>query len=146
MLRKNVLRFALIIPALVGVCVMAGAPDFSDKKKEAVSYTVDNGEIVVDKAEHNFGVVKKDAGNVSAVFSITNNTKTPIIINEVKASCGCTTPDWTKVPIEPGKTGSVTATYKPSGSGPFEKSVTISVSSGDKIEKIIVKIKGTVEL
>ena len=146
MLRKNFLKIALIIPAMVGLCAMASTPGFSVKKKGKTATVVALEEkVVVDKTEYNFGTVKKDGGNVSAVFTITNGTKIPVLLSEVRASCGCTTPDWTKGPIEPGKTGTVTATYNPTGLGPFEKSVTINVSEGDKTETFIVKIKGTVE-
>lgn len=150
MLRKRILKFTLIIPALTGVCmmVMASTPNFSDqkaKKNEVVLAEVENEKVVVDKAIHDFGTIKKEGGAVSAVFTLTNNTKAPVILSEVRASCGCTTPDWTKSPIEPKKTGKVTATYNPTGSGPFEKTVTINVSEGDKTETLVVRIKGTVE-
>jgi hypothetical protein len=146
MLRKNFLKIALIIPAMVGICAMASTPGLSAKKKDKAATVVAVEEkVIVDKTEHNFGTVKKEGGNVSAVFTITNRTKIPVLLSEVRASCGCTTPDWTKGPIEPGKTGTVTATYNPTGVGPFEKSVTINVSEGDKTEMIVVKIKGTVE-
>src|SRR5690606_13919122 len=42
-----------------------------------------------------------------AEFVITNTGKEPLIIQNVKAQCGCTTPFYTKDPIEPGKTGKV---------------------------------------
>ena len=148
MLRKKLLRFALIIPALAGVCVMASTPNFSvqtNVKNETVLLAQEEGKVVVDKTMHDFGTIKQDGGSVSAIFTITNNTKAPILLSNERASCGCTAPDWTKSPIEPGKTGKVTATYTPNGSGPFEKSVTINVSEGDKTETIVVKIKGTVE-
>jgi hypothetical protein len=101
----------------------------------------------VDKTVHDFGTItKENEGSVSAVFTVKNAAKVPIILSEVKASCGCTTPNWTKEPIAPGKTGKVTATYNPKGHvGPFEKSVTINISVGDKTRTIVVKIKGTVQ-
>jgi hypothetical protein len=146
MLRKKILKFALLIPAMAGICVMAGAQDISVKtKNKTVVRAVVEEKIELDKTVHDFGTVKKEGDSVSAVFTIKNNTKTPVILSEVRASCGCTTPDWTKEPIEQGATGTVTATYKPSAVGPFEKSVTINVSSGDKTETFVVKIKGTVE-
>jgi len=148
MLRKKFLKFALIIPAMAGLCVMASTPNFSvqtHKKNKTVLLAQEEGKVSVDKTVHDFGTIKKDGGGVSAIFTITNNTKAPILLSEVRASCGCTAPDWTKGPIEPGKTGKVTATYTPNGTGPFEKSVTINVSEGDKTETIVVKIKGTVE-
>jgi hypothetical protein len=146
MLREKILKFALIIPAMTGLCVMASTPDFSVPKKEKPAVVVPAEDpITIDKTEHDFGTIKQEDGSVSAVFTLTNNTQAPVLLSDVKASCGCTTPNWTKEPIEPGKTGIVTAAYKPSSAGPFEKSVTISVSLGDKTAVFVAKIKGTVE-
>ncbi|MDR1632694.1 MAG: DUF1573 domain-containing protein [Dysgonamonadaceae bacterium] len=136
MLRKRFLKYVLNISVLMGFCAMANAN---------VLPTAEDGKVAVDKTIHDFGTIKEDSSNVNAVFTIINTTKVPIILSEVRASCGCTTSEWTKEPIEPGKTGKITATYNPKGNlGPFEKSVTINVSVEDKIQTIVVKVKGTV--
>ena len=146
MLKKRFLKFALIIPAMAGLCVMASTPNYSAQKADTtVLLTQDDGKVVVDKTVHDFGTIKKADGKVSAVFTLTNNTNAPVVISGVRTSCGCTAPDWTKEPIEPGKTGTVTATYNAAAIGPFEKTVTINMTEGDKTEAIVVKIKGTVE-
>jgi hypothetical protein len=136
MLRKRFLKYALVISVLIGFSVTTSANVLPTDEEE---------KIAADKTEHNFGTVKEDGGSVSAIFTIKNTTQVPIMLREVRATCGCTTPDWTKAPIEPGKIGQVTATYNPKGRpGPFEKSITISISVGDKTQTIAVKIKGTV--
>ncbi|MDR0768549.1 MAG: DUF1573 domain-containing protein [Dysgonamonadaceae bacterium] len=147
MVKKRILKLTLLlIPVAIGVCVTANTQDiFVKTKNKTVTQTVTDEKIKLDKTVHDFGTVDKNGGSVSAVFTVTNNSRTPIILNEVRASCGCTTPEWTKEPIEPGKSGSVTATYKPSAVGPFEKSVTINISVGEETETFVVKIKGTVE-
>jgi len=151
MLRKNFLKYVLIVPALAGLFLMASMPVSAQrqavKKAEAVLLDDKSKEetVVVDKTDHDFGTVKKDGGTVDAVFTIKNNKKVPVLISNVRPACGCTAPDWTKEPIEPGKTGTVTAIYSPSGSGPFTKSVSIIITEGDKTETIVVRIKGTVE-
>jgi hypothetical protein len=92
---------------------------------------------------HNFGAIKEINGQVSCNFEFTNKGKTPVTVNSVKASCGCTTPDWTKEPVAPGKKGYVKATYDPkSRPGKFSKSITVSTSTG---ESIVLKIEGNVE-
>ncbi|MDR3180593.1 MAG: DUF1573 domain-containing protein, partial [Prevotellaceae bacterium] len=58
-------------------------------------------------------------------FEFTNNGTEPIIIQNVAASCGCTSPDWSKTPIPPGGRGYVKATYTPSAVMPFNKSLTV---------------------
>jgi len=136
---KNFYKFALIIPVLAAFCFMAYTPsinDVQDSKNENV--------VTVDKLVYDFGTIKQDDGNVSTVFTVINNTSAPILLTDVRATCGCTVPTWTKEPIEPGKTGQVTVTYSPKGRpGPFEKIVTISTSG--EPEKLTVRIKGTVE-
>lgn len=133
---KFFFKYALIIPALMGFWAEANANILSETEE---------GKITVDKTVHDFGAIKADQGKADAVFTVKNTTEAPVILSEVRASCGCTTPDWTREPIAPGKTGKVTAVYNPKGHiGPFEKSVTINVSVGDKIQTIVVKIKGTV--
>jgi hypothetical protein len=136
---KNLLKLTFIIPAIAGLSLMAFAPAIN------VSEEPQNENVVtVDKSVHDFGTIGENAGDVSAVFTITNNTDAPIVLTNVKATCGCTTPKWTKEPIEPGKTGEVTATYSPKGRpGPFDKTVTIT-TNGEPTE-LKVHIKGTVE-
>ncbi|GHT47633.1 hypothetical protein FACS189440_08720 [Bacteroidia bacterium] len=139
---KNLYKFAFIIPAVVGLSLMAYAP--ADGSQDAKKGLQDEKVIVVDKELHDFGTIGEDAGNVSTTFVVTNNTNAPIVLTNVRASCGCTTPTWTKEPIEPGKTGTVTATFSPKGRpGPFEKTVTISTTGTP--EKLVVRIKGTVQ-
>ena len=78
---------------------------------------------------HDFGVIEEKGGKVSFDFVVTNEGNEPLVISNVKASCGCTTPSWTKSPIEPGKTGTVTATYNPQGRpGRFNKSISVTTN------------------
>jgi len=99
--------------------------------------------ISFDVKEHDFGKVNEKDGNVTYVFNFTNKGKAPLVINKVQASCGCTTPTWTKEPVEAGKKGAITVTYNTSGkSGLFTK--TITVYSNDSIPQVVLIIKGEV--
>ncbi len=91
-----------------------------------------------------FGTIKEVDGKVTHAFVIENTGDGPLVITRVIASCGCTTPEWTKEPIAPGKTGDVNITYNPAGRpGPFVK--TISIYSNGKKGSYILTIKGKVE-
>jgi hypothetical protein len=137
-------KFLLFFPLFAGLCFFASDCSAKEKKKKPEITTENN--ISVDIETHDFGTIKEDSGNVSAIFTLTNGSKSPILIQNVQASCGCTTPSKTEEPIEPGKTGEVKAVYNPKGRpGPFEKTITIVVKGGEKTETIRVKIKGTVE-
>ena len=97
----------------------------------------------ISPTEYNFGVFKEEAGRQTFDFIVTNTGNSPLIIQNVVASCGCTTPEWTKMPIPPGGKGKVTAIYDPANRpGVFNK--TLTVSSNAKPETMILTIKGEV--
>ena len=81
--------------------------------------------IVFDKTSHNFGEIDQKGGPQTFSFEFTNKGAEPVIIQNVTASCGCTSPDWSKAPVPPGGRGYVKATYTPSGVMPFNKSLTV---------------------
>lgn len=92
---------------------------------------------------HDFGQIKEEDGKVSYQFKFTNTGTGPLVISRVQASCGCTTPNWTKEPIEPGNSGSIMVTYNPLGRpGIFNK--TITVFSNATEEQVQLQIKGEV--
>lgn len=101
------------------------------------------GQIAFQKETHDFGVVTEGA-QASYDFEFTNTGSAPVIISNVSASCGCTTPFWTREPVLPGKTGKVTASYNSTGRpGVFYKTVTV-VSNANNATAVLT-IKGTVE-
>lgn len=74
-----------------------------------------------------FGKIKQGTP-VTHEFTFTNKGKVPLVITNVQASCGCTTPDWSKTPVPPGATGYVKATYNAAAPGNFNKSVTVTAN------------------
>jgi len=103
----------------------------------------DKPAISVSETTYNFGTIYEEDGDVSHEFIITNTGTAPLEINRVTASCGCTTPNWTKEPIAPGKTGIVKATYSTKGRvAPFNKS--INIFSNAQEAPFVVYIKGEV--
>lgn len=73
---------------------------------------------------HKFGKVPQGTP-VTHEFVFTNTGSDPVVISNVTASCGCTTPDWTREPVMPGKTGFVKATFNAASVAPFNKPVTV---------------------
>ena len=93
--------------------------------------------------EHDFGKINEEVGKVTYEFDFVNKGNSPLVISRVQASCGCTTPIWTKVPIEPGKKGSITVTYSATGRpGIFNKSITVYSNAIE--EQVVLTIKGEV--
>jgi hypothetical protein len=99
--------------------------------------------ISFDKDTHDFGVVKEEDGKIKYDFQFTNTGGKPLIISDVRASCGCTSPAWSKEPVLPGKQGFVSATYDPTNRpGPFNKSLTVISNATNP--NMILYIKGEV--
>ena len=98
-------------------------------------------EIKFKELVHDFGIFPEETGSVSCTFEFTNTGKSDLIIQNVGVSCGCTTPNWTKTPVKPGKKGIVEATYNASGRpGVFNKTITVTSNAGDQM----LMIKGDV--
>jgi hypothetical protein len=105
--------------------------------------TSDVPEFVFEAESHDFGTIAEGT-QAMFEFKFTNIGKEPLVISNVQASCGCTTPKWTSEPIAPGKTGMITASYNSSGRpGPFTKSIT--VTSNAKSNPKVLTINGVVE-
>lgn len=86
---------------------------------------------------------KIKVGNpIPAVFTVTNISKDPLIIEQANPTCGCTISNYTKEPIAPGKTGIINATYNAAGISHFDKTLTVKFAGVDEIKQI--KISGDV--
>ncbi len=82
------------------------------------------------ETDHDFGDVKEEEGPITFTFEFVNKGNAPLIISNVKASCGCTTPGWSKEPVLPGEKGFVKAQYNPANRpGSFRKSLTVTSNS-----------------
>ena len=100
------------------------------------------GTMKFDSDKHNFGELAEGV-MVSYEFEFVNTGNKPIKISEVTASCGCTTPYWSKDEIQPGKKGKVKATYNTTNRpGPFNKSITVKSDATNKI--LVLFISGKV--
>ncbi|MCO5249454.1 MAG: DUF1573 domain-containing protein [Chitinophagales bacterium] len=97
-----------------------------------------NSKISFSKQEHDFG--KEPVGKpVAYSFEFVNIGSKPLVISDVKASCGCTSPSWTQEPVMPGQKGFVKAQYNMAREGKFRKSVTVKTADG---ESVILYIAG----
>lgn len=99
--------------------------------------------ISFEEKTHDFGKVNEVDGKITHVFNFVNKGVSPLVVSRVQASCGCTTPVWTKEPIEPGKKGAITVTYNPIGRpGTFKKTITVYSNATD--EQLVLTIHGEV--
>lgn len=89
---------------------------------------------------HDFGTIPQGKP-VYYYFEIANNGTVPLTLENVQASCGCTTPEWNKEPIAAGGSDKIKVGYNAAAEGPFEKFITITYN-GSQTKQI--RIKGTV--
>lgn len=83
------------------------------------------------KAEFKFNEEKHDFGKipqgtpVTTVFEFTNVGKEPLILTEVRPTCGCTIADYTKTPVKGGEKGTIKITYNAAAAAPFNKTIVV---------------------
>jgi hypothetical protein len=88
-----------------------------------------------------YGTIEKGADGLR-VFVFTNTGNAPLIISDVKSTCGCTVPKRPKGPIMPGETGEIEVKYDTKRVNPIRK--TITVISNAETPTVALKIKGMV--
>jgi hypothetical protein len=96
--------------------------------------------IQLSETSYNFGKIAQGKP-VTHNFIITNTGKDSLKLDNVQASCGCTTPEWSREAIAPGKSTTVKVGYNAASEGAFEKAITIYYNSGQVKQ---LTIKGTV--
>ncbi|MEA2106690.1 MAG: DUF1573 domain-containing protein [Bacteroidota bacterium] len=131
---KNIILSLIVILTTLGVYAQEEINTNQDSK--------DLPEIYFDKTSHDFGKIKY-MGDGTCEFTFKNTGKEPLLLTNVRASCGCTTPTWPKEPIKKGKKGTITVKYNTRIIGNFTKS--IRVYSNAKSSPVTLKITGTVQ-
>ena len=93
--------------------------------------------LTLKESEFDFGKIPQGKP-VTHIFQFTNTGDKAFALDNVQASCGCTTPEWNKDIIEPGATATIKVGYNAATEGPFNKTVTISYN-GAQTKQIIIK-------
>ena len=92
------------------------------------------------EVEFDFGKIPQGKP-VYHFFEVVNKTSTPLKLENVTASCGCTTPEWNKEPIGAGLADKIKVGYNAAAEGPFEKIITVTYNENQTKQ---IKIKGIV--
>jgi hypothetical protein len=99
--------------------------------------------ITFEETKYDFGTIVQ-GGVVDHVFKFKNTGTSPLVISNIGVSCGCTTPEWTKDPVMPGKTGSITAHFNTTGKlGMQNKVLTIesNAAAGSAMVSLVGEVK-----
>jgi len=92
--------------------------------------------------EYDFGTIP-EGKVVEHLFKFTNNGQAPLVISNITASCGCTSPDWTKAPVKPGEEGFVKVVFNSTAkSGSQSPTVSIQANTNPTVTRL--RLKGSV--
>jgi hypothetical protein len=126
---KRTLNIALLL--VVSISFINAAPAIFDNFDMKVAVIKFKTEVV------DYGTITQNSDG-TRLFSFTNTGDAPLLITNVKTSCGCTVPSYSKAAILPGETGELNIKYDTKRLGAFTKTVTVTSNSegGNKILKI----------
>lgn len=131
---KKIALFCLFATMAIG---MANAQD-----TEKTEIPANGAKIRFTETEHQYGTIPK-GGDGNCQFTFFNDGNEPLILQNVKASCGCTTPSYTQKPVMPGQSGTIDVKYNTNNVGGFSKTITVTSNAVDN-PRIVLRIKGNV--
>lgn len=127
--------------AIVGIVVLFAAVSCSQTSKNS-SGKSSGAVIEFENSEHDYGTIPfKGDGTYEFVFK--NAGKEPLVLKNVRSSCGCTVPEWPKEPIKKGEKSSIKVSYNTRITGSFSKSISVYSNANDA--PFVLVIKGKVE-
>ncbi len=128
---KKIVFLIMVLAASMSLTSMS--PSSSEGTKPHIQF---------DNTKHDFGTIVQN-GNGSWEFKFKNTGKEPLIIQNVRSSCGCTIAQRPSKPILPGETASIKVRYDTRRLGVFHK--TITVSSNADNASVVLEIRGEVK-
>ena len=127
---------ALIVVAILTITVSCSQSSKNNTKADKKA-----AYIKFEYLEYDYGtMVQGDKG--TCVFEFKNTGKNPLVLNNVRPSCGCTVPKWSKEPIKSGDKSSINVKYNTNRVGSFSKSITVYSNASNS--PVVLKIKGKV--
>ncbi len=93
-----------------------------------------------DKKVHNYGTIERGSDG-TCEFTFKNTGKEPLVLSNVRSSCGCTTPNWTREPVKKGDEGTIKVRYNTRIVGSFNKSITIYSNASNNPVRLSIRGK-----
>ncbi|MEA3316635.1 MAG: DUF1573 domain-containing protein [Bacteroidota bacterium] len=128
--------FTLLLIAITSISVFSQEEEIKTNKEDK-----NLPDIFFKVKDHDFGTIQYKEEAIYK-FKFTNTGKEPLLLTNVRSSCGCTVPTWPKKPIKPGKKGEIAVKYNTRILNSFSKS--IMVFSNAKTSQVRLTIKGKV--
>ncbi|MDX2285606.1 MAG: DUF1573 domain-containing protein [Bacteroidia bacterium] len=132
------------VAAPPSVAEAAPAAPAAPAQPEYLSEAMNLPQTVIEWASIDYDYGKVEAGKtVTYVYKVKNTGSNPLKLTRVKASCGCTTPEWSKDPIPPGGEGFVKASFNTTGRSGYQAK-TITVTGNFPTNNAVLKLHGEV--
>ena len=132
----------LITLSLLAVFTFTISCSQTSMAKNTVDIDAQGPSIKFEVVTHDYGTIERN-GNGTYDFVFANEGTEPLVLSNVRSSCGCTIPKWPREPIAPGKSSTIQVKYDTRRIGSFSKSVT--VTSNGSAQPVVLRIKGKVE-
>jgi len=129
---KRIFLLTLAVFSLALVRAQLAGPTAADQRPAEV--------LQIKELEHDFGKIPQGKP-VYYFFDISNTGLVPLKLDNVQASCGCTTPEWNKDAIPAGGSDKIKIGYNAANEGAFEKTITITYNGSQTRQ---IRIKGAV--
>jgi len=127
--------------AIFGIAAFFAAISCSQTPRSAAAQN-EGATIEFETTEHDYGTIPYK-GDGTYEFLFKNTGKTPLLLTNVRSSCGCTVPEWPREPINKGEEAKIKVSYNTRISGSFSKSISVYSNSGEA--PVVLVIKGKVE-
>ncbi len=129
MIKKLFLGIMAVSVLLVACNSNQAGGDLSANNGSTTAAPADAPIMKFEKETHDFGKIKS-GDKVGYEFKFTNTGKSPLIVKDAIASCGCTKPEWPASPIKPGESGIIKVTFDSRGKmGLQDKQITITANT-----------------
>lgn len=131
MFHKNIISAFIIITSFCS---------FAQNGKKKLSLSADEqANIKFTETSHDFGKIKEGT-KATYEFTYTNTGSAPLILTDVITPCSCTSPDWSKEPLMPGKSSKIVVVFDSKGKpGTFNKTITVKHNGAAGTEYLIIK-------
>ena len=130
---KKIILSLFVVLAVFSVKAQTDEQETVDKKAPKITF---------EKTTYDFGIIEKGS-KATVDFVFKNTGKKPLVLTNVRSSCGCTVPTWPKEPIKRKKSGVISVKYNSNIVGNFSKTITVYTNTAKS--PIRLRIKGTVE-
>ncbi|GAB3314002.1 hypothetical protein GCM10027299_01610 [Larkinella ripae] len=129
-------NFAIGLALLLGVVACNQTQNESTKELSGKMPKI----VFTDTGVYDFGDIA-EGDTVARNFKFKNEGEFPLIINNIQTSCGCTTPEWPKKPIEPGQEGSIRVLFNSQGKrGVQNKTVTVYANTDPAYTELAFRV------